>query len=61
MIKEFFQIQAGAILLCSPMWGTWLFIRWYDRRPTPQERWERNHRNVIAQRQKIDRWFKNTQ
>lgn len=53
MLGEFLSIGAGALLLCSPLWLTWLLVRWLDRRPTPAEKWERNHRNVLRRREQI--------
>jgi hypothetical protein len=53
MIKEFLSILASALILCSPMWGAGLFVWWLDRRPTPQQKWERNHRNVLRRREQI--------
>lgn len=53
MAREFLLIGAGALLLCSPMWGAWLLVRWLDSRPTPAEKWERNHRNVLRRRDQI--------
>ena len=53
MAREFLQILAGALLLCSPLWGAWLLVRWLDSRPTPAEKWERNHQNVLRRREQI--------
>ena len=53
MVREFLSIGAGALLLCSPLWVTWFLVRWLDRRPTPAEKWERNHRNVLRRREQI--------
>jgi len=53
MVQEFLEIGIGALLLCSPLWGTWLLVRWFDRRPTPQQKWERNHKNVLRRREQI--------
>jgi hypothetical protein len=55
MVQEFLAIGIGALLLCSPLWGTWLLVRWFDRRPTPQQKWERNHKNVLRRREQITR------
>jgi hypothetical protein len=55
MLNEFMAIGAGAFLLCSPIWVTWLLVRWLDRRPTPAQRWERNHANVLRRREQITR------
>jgi uncharacterized SAM-binding protein YcdF (DUF218 family) len=55
MLKEFLQIGAGAILLCSPIWAVWLLVRWLDRRPTAAERFARNHENVLRQRERINK------
>lgn len=55
MINEFISIGAGALLLCSPLWGTWLLVRWLDRRPTPQQRQERTRRLVEQRREQITR------
>lgn len=55
MINEFLSIGAGAFLLCSPLWGTWVLVRWLDRRPTAAERFARNHENVLKQREKINK------
>jgi hypothetical protein len=55
MILELTQIGAGALLLCSPLWGAWMLTRWIDNRPTAAERWERNHRNIEARREQINR------
>jgi hypothetical protein len=53
MIGEFLAIGAGALLLCSPIWGAWILVRWLDRRPTPAQRWERNRANVERRREQI--------
>jgi hypothetical protein len=53
MFREFLEIGAGALLLCSPMWGAWLLVRWLDSRPTPEQRRERNHANVLRRREQI--------
>jgi uncharacterized membrane protein HdeD (DUF308 family) len=29
VINEFISIGAGALLLCSPLWGTWLLSLWF--------------------------------
>ncbi len=55
MINEFISIGAGALLLCSPLWGTWLLVRWLDRRPTPEQRRERTRRLVERRREQITR------
>jgi hypothetical protein len=55
MINEFIQIGAGALLLCSPMWGTWLLVRWLDGRPTPAERAARTREVVDRRREQINR------
>ena len=55
MIIETLQIGAGALLLCSPMWGAYLLHRWLDNRPTPAQRWERKHANVLRRREQINR------
>jgi hypothetical protein len=57
MIREFLAIGAGAMLLCSPIWGVWLLVRWLDHRPTPAERFARNHANVLQQRAKINKYL----
>jgi hypothetical protein len=53
MAREFLLTGAGALLLCSPLWVTWLLVRWLDSRSTPAEKWERNHRNVLRRREQI--------
>jgi hypothetical protein len=55
MINEFMQIGAGALLLCSPMWGVWLLVRWLDGRPTPAERAARTREVVDRRREQINR------
>jgi hypothetical protein len=55
MVQEFLQISAGALLLCSPLWVTWLLVRWLDSRPSAAEKWERNHRNVLRRRDQISK------
>ncbi len=53
MVQEFLAIGIGALLLCSPLWGAAFFQAWLDRRPTPQQKWERNHKNVLRRREQI--------
>jgi hypothetical protein len=55
VINEFISIGAGALLLCSPLWGTWLLVRWLDRRPTPEQRREHTRRLVEQRREQITR------
>jgi hypothetical protein len=55
MINEFLQIGAGALLLCSPIWGTWILVRWLDSRPTPAERAARTREIVDRRREQINR------
>jgi hypothetical protein len=55
MVNEFIQIGAGALLLCSPMWGTWILVRWLDGRPTPAERAARTREVVDRRREQITR------
>lgn len=55
MVKEFISIGVGALLLCSPLWGTWLLVRWLDRRPTPAQRREHTRRLVEQRREQITR------
>jgi hypothetical protein len=49
MIREFLAIGAGALLLCSPIWGVWLLVRWLDNRPTPEQR-ARHTREIVERR-----------
>jgi hypothetical protein len=55
MVNEFMQIGAGALLLCSPLWGTWILVRWLDGRPTPAERAARTREVVDRRREQINR------
>jgi hypothetical protein len=55
VIEELLSIGAGALLLCSPLWGAALFTAWLDRRPTPQQRRERTRRLVEQRREQITR------
>lgn len=50
MVQEFLSIGAGALLLCSPLWVTWLVVRWLDNRPTPTQR--ATHTREIVQRRR---------
>jgi hypothetical protein len=50
MVWEFLSIGAGAFLLCSPIWGAWLLVRWLDNRPTPTQR--AAHTREIVQRRR---------
>jgi hypothetical protein len=55
MIREFLAIGAGALLLCSPMWGVWLLVLWLDHRPTPAERAAHTREIVQRRRDQITR------
>ena len=55
MLGEFLAIGAGALLLCSPLWGAYIFQAWLDRRPTPAERQERTRANIQRRREQITR------
>jgi hypothetical protein len=55
MVQEFLQISAGALLLCSPMWGAWLLVRWLDSRPTPAQRAAHTRELVERRREQINR------
>jgi hypothetical protein len=55
MIGEFLAIGAGALLLCSPIWGAMIFQAWLDKRPTPAERQERTRANIRRRRDQITR------
>jgi hypothetical protein len=55
MIIETLQIGAGALLLCSPMWGAYLLQTWLDKRPTPEQRRARTRANVLRRREQINR------
>lgn len=55
MIREFLAIGAGAALLCSPIWGVWLLVRWLDHRPTPAERAAHTREIVERRREQINR------
>ena len=55
MIREFLAIGAGAMLLCSPIWGVWLLVRWLDHRPTPAERAAHTRGIVERRREQINR------
>lgn len=55
MVREFISIGAGAMLLCSPIWGTWFLVRWLDRRPTPAERAAHTREIVERRREQINR------
>jgi hypothetical protein len=55
MIREFLAIGAGALLLCFPLWGTWLLVRWLDRRPTPEQRAAHTREIVQRRRDQITR------
>ena len=48
-------IMGGAICLMFPLWGAYLLQRWLDSRPTPAQRWERKHANVLRRREQINR------
>lgn len=48
-------IMGGAICLTFPLWGAYLLRSWLDRRPTPAQRWARNHANVLRRREQINR------
>ena len=50
MIIETLQIGAGALLLCSPMWGAYLLQAWLDRRPTLEQR--RTHTRALVERRR---------
>jgi hypothetical protein len=52
---EALGIMGGAICLTFPLWGAYLLRAWLDRRPTPEQRWERNRANVERQRERITR------
>jgi len=52
---EALGIMGGAICLTFPLWGAYLLQIWLDRRPTPEQRWERNRVNVERQRERITR------
>jgi hypothetical protein len=55
MVREFFQIGAGAMLLCSPIWLSWLLVRWLDNRPTPAQRATHTRELVERRREQINR------
>ncbi len=55
MIRELLSIGAGALLLCSPLWGTWVLVRWLDGRPTPAERARHTREIVERRREQINR------
>ena len=55
MVREFLQILAGALLLCSPMWGAWLLVRWLDSRPTTEQRAAHTRKIVERRREQINR------
>ena len=55
MVQEFLSIGAGALLLCSPMWGAWLLVRWLDSRPTPAQRAAHTRELVERRREQINR------
>lgn len=50
MLNEFMAIGAGALLLCSPMWGPYLLQAWLDRRTTLEQR--RAHTRTIVERRR---------
>jgi hypothetical protein len=52
---EALGIFGGAICLTFPLWGAYLLRSWLDRRPTPAQRWARNHENVLRRREQINR------
>lgn len=54
-LREFLSIGAGALLLCSPMWGAWLLVRWLDSRPTPAQRAAHTRELVERRREQINR------
>ena len=45
----------GALCLTAPLWGAYLLRAWLDSRPTPAQRYARNHANVLRRRAQIDR------
>ncbi len=53
MAREFLSIGAGALLLCSPLWLTWLLVRWLDSRPTPEQRKAHTRELVERRREQI--------
>jgi hypothetical protein len=55
MAWEFLSIGAGALLLCSPIWLTWLLVRWLDNRPTPAQRAAHTRGLVKRRREQITR------
>jgi hypothetical protein len=55
MMRETLEIGAGALLLCSPMWGAWLLVRWLDSRPTPAQRAAHTRELVERRREQINR------
>lgn len=55
MAREFLAIGAGALLLCSPLWLTWVLVRWLDRRPTPAQRAAHTREIVQRRRDQITR------
>jgi hypothetical protein len=55
MIREFLAIGAGALILCSPILGVWLLVRWLDHRPTPAERAAHTREIVQRRRDQITR------
>jgi len=55
MAREFLAIGAGALLLCSPLWVTWVLVRWLDRRPTPAQRAAHTREIVQRRRDQITR------
>ena len=52
---EALGIMGGAICLTFPLWGTWLLVRWLDRRPTPAERAAHTREIVERRREQINR------
>lgn len=55
MVQEFLSIGAGAVLLCSPIWLSWLLVRWFDSRPTPAQRVAHTRELVERRREQINR------
>jgi hypothetical protein len=55
MVQEFLSIGAGAMLLCSPIWLSWLLVRWLDNRPTPAQRAAHTRELVERRREQISK------